>query len=508
MDPTAATAAEVKRYAQVAKGKRMNRQYQNRDFDTPPAPFVLQYGIDPTLVYVSTATQTISVDLTITVFNPTSAAVDCESFQFGIYVGGAQADLAATDAGVKLTSDQTQWNTTAQPVAQGNLYWYTAQPANGAANESLAPSASWVFHLNNLVVNDLEGTTQFAVLEVTAADPDGVQGSFPLTKEPSSVLLVPGSFTVIPPEPVSPGTEINLTWEVGAAAEYWLLYNSTLTKLLYDSRTGSPPEQSSWQDTPKENTTYEVIVYQGQMFTDATALAQVSNPRSVDPTPSANPQTVDSGAASTISWATADAAYVIVTAENYTSGHIDSSSGTGSLAVDPISQTLYTLTPYNESGLEGSGATVQVYVNSPAIVSFTASPQPFASGQPVTLAWQTTSATSATLDPGGIPVPPNSTGYQVYPQQMTTYTLTAAGQGTASRELTVVKLAGTYGMSIDAWALVSDGTYLWGSQVYTQYVARQLLSDGGGQQTFPVGKGGLGLVYDGTYVWVTAAIRQ
>src|SRR5205807_1822044 len=148
------------------------------------------------------------------------------------------------------------------------------------------------------------------------------------------------------------------------------------------------------------------------------------NPRFVDPLPTANPQTVDSAAAAELSWTTADAAYVIITAEGYTSGHIDSSSGQGSTTVNPIVATLYTLTPYGAAGASGGAINVQIFVNPPLINSFTATPTSFNPGQPVTLAWTTESVTSLVLNPGGLSVPLNSTSYPVHPIGKVVYQLT------------------------------------------------------------------------------------
>ncbi|MDX6612702.1 MAG: hypothetical protein QOD75_1888 [Blastocatellia bacterium] len=483
------------------RGTSMQSQSLNDDSPTPPAQFILQYKLDPNTVYVSSDEEPMLVDLTITVYNPTSETVNCENFQFGIYVGTTESrQLASSSDGIQLTTAQSQWVTNAAPAEQGDLYWYTAEPAQGAASEPLAAGESFVFQLIDVLVNQIQGQTPFMILEMTGADPDGVQGSRSLTKEAGTLTIT--KFTVIPPTPIAPGTQINLSWGV-VEAEYWLLYNTTLTKLLYDSRQHSSP-QTNWSDTPEAWTEYELIVYAGQIFTFATAVAQVSNPRFVDPLPAAKPQTVDSGAAATLSWTTADAQYVIVTAEGYTSGHIDSSSGKGSCTVNPIVATLYTLTPYSAEGASGGANNVQVYVSPPAITSFTATAEAFQPGQPVILAWATESITSLVLEPGGVTVPLNSTSYPVHPTGEVVYQLTGQqgeGASTKSAPITVTQLLETFPVGPTPEGLAYDGTYIWVANSGANNLTRLRASDGSNQGTFPVESYPQALIYFGGYIW-------
>lgn len=70
-------------------------------------------------------------------------------------------------------------------------------------------------------------------------------------------------------------------------------------------------------------------------------------------------------------------------------------------------------------------------------VSFSASPDDIATGQTSTLVWNTTDATSVTID-NGIGSEPLSGSVVVQPTLTTTYTLTASGPGgTVSRQVTV-----------------------------------------------------------------------
>ena len=58
----------------------MNLQYITNT-EPPPAQSVLQYSISPDTVFVSTATQPMYANLTITVFNPSTGAVTCQMFR-------------------------------------------------------------------------------------------------------------------------------------------------------------------------------------------------------------------------------------------------------------------------------------------------------------------------------------------------------------------------------------------------------------------------------------------
>ena len=75
----------------------------------PPAQSVLQYSVNPDTVFVSTNTQPMYANLTITVFNPSQTdTVTCQMFQFGFYVGAAYGDLTAEMTGIETSSAQSR----------------------------------------------------------------------------------------------------------------------------------------------------------------------------------------------------------------------------------------------------------------------------------------------------------------------------------------------------------------------------------------------------------------
>lgn len=117
-------------------------------------------------------------------------------------------------------------------------------------------------------------------------------------------------------------------------------------------------------------------------------------------------------------------------------------AASGSISVTPAATTTYTLTATGAGGT--ATATVTVAVNSapaptPApTIQFTVTPSTIASGGSAVLSWQTTNATSVSIQPaGGSNLPPSGT-LTVKPTSTTTYKATATGDGgTASATVTI-----------------------------------------------------------------------
>ncbi len=127
----------------------------------------------------------------------------------------------------------------------------------------------------------------------------------------------------------------------------------------------------------------------------------------------------DRRGSSTLSWTTSNATSVSI------NQGIGSVAVDGSESVSPSSKTTYTLTATG-SGSRTDICTVTVKVR-PRIDSFSADRTTINRGQPVTLSWTTSNATSAELDPGNISVTPVASGSKsLSPTSTTTYTLTAS----------------------------------------------------------------------------------
>lgn len=129
---------------------------------------------------------------------------------------------------------------------------------------------------------------------------------------------------------------------------------------------------------------------------------------------------IKSGEFVTLKWQTTNANSVEIDG-------IGSVEASGSRTVSPTETTIYTLTAEGDGGSKSASVEVRVTDGVLPTVMFSASAEAVKSGQPVTLKWQTTDATSASIEGIGV-VPLNGTR-TVSPTETTTYTLTAEGEG-------------------------------------------------------------------------------
>src|SRR5258707_7757019 len=137
------------------------------------------------------------------------------------------------------------------------------------ANQQLAPNQSLVFHLNVILINQAggEGGVPIVITEVTGADQNNlsvVQGEITISKAEPTLSI--NNFNAQPPTPINPGDAVMLSWQITGAA-YWLLYDDSGNG-LYDSRTGTPPNASSYGPlAPQVNANYELQAWAGQLYT-------------------------------------------------------------------------------------------------------------------------------------------------------------------------------------------------------------------------------------------------
>ena len=134
----------------------------------PPATSVLQYDVEPGIVYASTGTESMYADLTITVYNPTSAPVNCMEFQLG-FLADTNADALTTASDVTNIapiSDQNTWqlNSSGWNASNPNLYLYNFEPSGISEYLPLAANASLVFHLNQVKISVGEGIAPFTFI--------------------------------------------------------------------------------------------------------------------------------------------------------------------------------------------------------------------------------------------------------------------------------------------------------------------------------------------------------
>jgi hypothetical protein len=506
----------------------MNLQYITNTAP-PPAQSVLQYSINPDTVFVSTATQPMYANLTITVFNPQSESVTCQMFQFGFHVGAADGDLTTSASGIETSSDRGNW-TIAQQATESpddpTLYYYSA-PASGMANRQLAPQESLVFHLNGILINEAvgEGGAAIVIKEVTGTrdNPTVIQGEITITKEESRLSA---QLSVVPATPVQAGAPVTLNWQV-TGSDHWQLYDYDTDTLLYDSKTGGRPNADSYGPVyPQQNTNYALIAYAGQLFTTSYADAMVMAAHFIGP-PTATPPVINPGQSSVLSWETKYASQLTISAGDFQAVVLNAPEGqydyfpqapNNQWPVSPTETTNYSL------AITGPGATsdqryvpVSVNVPPPVINSFTASTMRYTSGQSVTLQWETSNSSSATLSQkilatgettsfGSVPnVEPN---YPVTPPgSVVIYTLSVVGQGgEVTSHVLVVESAGTFnslgGQSPSA--MIFDGTYLW---VCAYNLLKIRPSDGAvlGQYTVNISVSGAldAMVFDGANIWIS-----
>ena len=156
---------------------------------------------------------------------------------------------------------------------------------------------------------------------------------------------------------------------------------------------------------------------------------------------SADPESINSGSSSMLSWATSGATSIAITPGTFTS-----TSVSGSTSVSPTATTTYTLTATNAAGSVTSTQTVTVNTASiPKISSFAANPTSINPGSSSMLSWATSGATSIAITPGTFTSTSASGSTSVSPTATTTYTLTATnatGSTTSTAIVTVTAPGG------------------------------------------------------------------
>ncbi len=187
--------------------------------------------------------------------------------------------------------------------------------------------------------------------------------------------------------------------------------------------------------SPNSTTEYIITASNGKESTEVTLLINVKEELQppVIISFSANPTSIISGNSSTLSWQTTGATSVSI------NQNIGAVSLDGTRNVSPTTTTTYTLTATNSSGSSTATVTVTVGAALPVIDSFTANPTSIISGNSSTLSWQTTGATSVSINQNIGAVSLDGTR-SVSPTTTTTYTLTAtnsSGSSTATVTISV-----------------------------------------------------------------------
>lgn len=135
----------------------------------------------------------------------------------------------------------------------------------------------------------------------------------------------------------------------------------------------------------------------------------------------ANPSTITSGQASTLSWGTANATSVTISGQG-------SVALSGSQTVSPTVTTTYTLTATNATSTKTATATVVVNPLTARVLFCTATPMNITVGETATISYQTQNATSVSVNQG-VGAQALNGSFPVSPTTTTTYTITATGAG-------------------------------------------------------------------------------
>ena len=133
---------------------------------------------------------------------------------------------------------------------------------------------------------------------------------------------------------------------------------------------------------------------------------------------SSNVTTVQSGQTATLTWQTQNATTVTLNGNPV--------SATGSMQVNPLTTTTYTLVATGPTGTSPAQSASTITVTGPPapVANLSTSAPTVLAGQSATLTWTTQNATAVTLDGTAVPASGTQT---VTPSQDTTYTLVANG---------------------------------------------------------------------------------
>ena len=196
-----------------------------------------------------------------------------------------------------------------------------------------------------------------------------------------------------------------------------------------DQGIGSVSLNGSVSVSPAQTTTYTITATNADGTATDSVTVTVTYPA---PTVSisADPETIQAGGSSTLTWSSTDADSVV----------IDQGIGTvatnGSVTVSPIETTTYTISVTGPGGTATANVTVTA-TYPPPTVSISADPETIQAGESATLTWNSTNADSAVIDQGVGTVASNGS-FTVSPTETTTYTITVTSpSGTATADVTV-----------------------------------------------------------------------
>ncbi len=287
------------------------------------------------------------------------------------------------------------------------LYWNTTDATSVSINNGVGAVA--LDGSRSVVVN---GNTTFTLTATRGTQIDTCTVTVTVTQP---VLAVCDAFTATPTT-VSAGSSVTLNWSTTNA-----------TSVSINNGVGSVSVDGSRSVVVNEDTTFLLTATKGTQT--VTCMVSVNVVEDVTPSPvcdafTANPTTVSAGGSVTLFWNTTNATNVSI------NNGVGAVSVDGSKSVTINGNTIFTLTASN--GASAVYCTVTVTVPPPATPAicdaFTANPTTVSAGGSVTLFWNTTNATSVSINQGIGAVALDGSKV-VTVNDDTTYTLTATRNG-------------------------------------------------------------------------------
>ena len=220
----------------------------------------------------------------------------------------------------------------------------------------------------------------------------------------------------VKPASIKRGQIAVLSWEV----------RGTGAVAVFDQNIGRVQERDSVNVSPSASTTYTLRARNAGGVVSRSVSVEVVKPEvPVIRSFTANPESVFTGRGATLSWSVSGEVGSVSIVPGF-----PSLPSEGSRTVTPSSTTNYVLTAAGPGGSVSSEANVRVVAaNPPTIRTFRATPMLVGPKDPVLLQWMVIgNVESVTLDPGGVPLPPEGT-LRVNPTAATRYVLRAAGPG-------------------------------------------------------------------------------
>jgi hypothetical protein len=305
-----------------------------------------------------------------------------------------------------------------QAGGSSTLSWQT----QNADSVTLTPTGQTVAQNGSQAVSPVV-TTQYTL---TATNSSGSTEAFATV----NVQAVGGAPTIVSfhanPATISVGGSSTLSWQVSDA-----------DAVSIDQGIGSVSVQGSHSVSPAATTIYQITATNSFGTSTANALLSVnSNVAPIVQSFTAQPQVINPGGVSLLSWNVLNAALVTINPGNH------QLVGQGELQVSPSQTTLYQLNASN--GFGSATAQVEVRIATgllPAITLFTANPETIDEGMSTELEWVTATTDSVKLYADEVQVfsaPLPSGRSTVTPQKTTVYRLEALNAfGSSSKSITV-----------------------------------------------------------------------